>query len=91
MGKSFIRTLVNAAYPTPWVVEDLLLKKYYGTRILDANGNEVATFGLDGAPSSRWVELYGPGVWHSHYESDKTLALCEYLVGLVNQDVGSDE
>lgn len=90
MSKAFIRELVNSAHPTPWVVEDLVAKKYYGTKILDLNGDEVAIFWLDGAPSSRHTALFGAEVCDSHYESDKTLAFCEYLVDLVNRDMSNE-
>jgi hypothetical protein len=76
----------------PWALAPLN-GKYYGTRILDRNGDEVMKFAGknrdddDGKPSERWRAEYGtdwePYDWH--YERHDDLEWAKELIRVVNE------
>lgn len=69
----------------PWSVGPLH-GKYYGTDVLDANGNTICTIWLpEGIPSEReedWLREEGPS--DSHYESQLCYDACKLIVEAVN-------
>lgn len=87
------------SYPTPWSVgpND---RKYYGTEILDANGEVIfklwrTTYDDNSVPSTR--ELDGETVeefWEwcsdSHWETEETYQLALLIVDLINER-GTDD
>jgi hypothetical protein len=82
----------------PWKVAPLEVRKYYGTKILDSQGEEVMSVWDHDAwgenlPSRREIEKWGPSFtmekWNdyicdTHYESARDLAYAECVVERIN-------
>lgn len=74
----------DSPHPLPWRLGDLD-RKYYGTRVLDAEGNEVCKFWLQGdEPSEREDRFDDDGPYDSHWENVESYDLAKLVVDAVN-------
>lgn len=81
-------------HPLPWRVQPRSEQgKYYSTKILDANGEEVAGFRVwDNEPSAGEIEYWSgdralfdeEGRCDSHWETEGSVKFCEWLVKAAN-------